>query len=131
MERQRMIAITTEESKYLQKVFDCSNVTVWQAVKYVKNNLLHKKIRKAAIERGNPRMVLVPEFETIFIENREDADESVTRYMIQPFENGATLEANLSTGDVVIRDKRGVIRGAWKHSRVSELAAIQEEAKSL
>lgn len=131
MERQRIIVITPEESKHLQKIFDCSNVTVWQAVKYIKNNLLHKKIRKAAIERGNPRMVLVPEFETIFIENREDADENVTRYMVQTFENGVTLEANLSTGDVSVRDKCGEIRGEWKRPRVSELAAIQEMAKSL
>ena len=34
---------------------------------------LHKKIRKAAIERGNPQMVLTPEFEAIYITNREDA----------------------------------------------------------
>ena len=131
MERKRIIVITPEERKYLQKMIGCSGVTVWEAVKYRKSNDIHKRIRKAAIERGNPQMVLTPEFEAIYITNREDADKGMTRYMVQPFENGAALEGNFSTGLVVIRDKRGEVRGEWQSPRLTEIAAIQEVAMSL
>ena len=131
MERQRIIVITPQERDYPMKIFGCSDVSVYEAVKYRKNNDLHKKIRKAAIERGNPQMVIAPEFDTIYITNRRDADEKMHRYMVQSFENGATLEGCFDTGLVVIRDKRGEVRGEWQSPRLTEIAAIQEVAMSL
>lgn len=131
MERKRIIVITPQERDYLMKQFGCSYVSVYEAVKYRKNNQLHKKIRKAAIERGNPQMVLTPEFDTIYITNRKDADENMNRYMVQTFENGATLEGNFSTGLVEIRNRRGEVKGQWKNPMVSELSAIQEQAANL
>ena len=131
MERKRIIVITPQERDYLMKQFGCSYVSVYEAVKYRKNNLLHKKIRKAAIERGGQQMILAPEFETIYITNRADADKGMSRYMVQTFENGATLEGNLTTGLVVIRDKRGEVKGQWDSPKISELMAIQEVAQSL
>ena len=131
MERKRIIAITPRERDYLMKQFGCCDVTVYDAVKYRKNNDLHKRIRKVAIERGNPQMVLAPEFETIFITNRADADKEMSRYMIQAFENGATLEGNLTTGLVVIRNKRGEVKGQWDSPKISEIASIQAQAASL
>lgn len=50
MERKRIIAVTPEEAKYLARLFNVSHVTVWAALKYNKSNLIHKKIRKAAIQ---------------------------------------------------------------------------------
>ena len=131
MERTRIIATTPEEAKYLARLFNVSSVTVWAALKYRKSNDIHKRIRKAAIERGNPQMVLTPEFEAIYITNGKDADENMTRYMVQPFENGATLEGNFKTGMVVIRDGHGVIRGQWNNPQVSEIPKIQEQAMNL
>lgn len=131
MERKRIIVITPQERDYLMKLFGCCDVTVYEAVKYRKDNPLHRKIRKAAIERGNPQMVLAPEFDTIYITNRADADKGMTRYMVQTFENGATLEGNLTTGLVVIRNKRGEIKGQWDSPKLSKIAAIQEVAQSL
>ncbi len=131
MERKRIIVITPQERDYLMKLFGCCDVTVYEAVKYRKSNLIHKKIRRAAIERGNPQMVLVPEFDTIYLTNREDADKGKTRYMVQTFENGATLEGNFKTGLVEIRDKRGEVKGQWQNPKVTEIAAIQEVAMSL
>jgi len=131
MERKRIIVITPQERDYLTKKFGCSYVSVYEAVKYRKNNLLHKKIRKLAIERGNPQMILAPEFDTIYITNRQDADKSMTRYMVQTFENGATLEGNLTTGLVVIRDRRGEVKGQWDSPKISEIASIQAQAASL
>ena len=131
MERQRIIVITTEEREYLKRIFKVSTPTVWAAVKYRKNNDIHKRIRAAAIERGNPEMVLAPEFDTIYITNRRDADEKMRRYMVQTFENGATLEGCFQTGLMVLRDKHGEVRGQWQDPKMSEIAAIQEVAQSL
>ena len=131
MERKRIIVITPQERDYLMKIFDCSDVSVYEAVKYRKNNDLHKKIRKAAIERGNPQMVLAPEFDTIYITNRPDADKKMRRYMVQTFENGATLEGCFDTGLVEVRDKRGKVKGQWQNPKVSEIKSIQEQAQNL
>lgn len=131
MERKRIILVTPEETKYLARLFKVSTVTVWAALKYRKSNLIHQKIRKAAIERGGQQMVLTPEFEAIYITNRADADKGMTRYMVQTFENGATLEGNLTTGLLVIRNKRGEVKGQWDSPKLSEIAAIQEVAQSL
>ncbi|NBJ08270.1 hypothetical protein D1647_19130 [Alistipes sp. Z76] len=131
MERKRIIVVTPEEAKYLARLFNVSSVTVWAALKYRKSNLIHKKIRKAAIERGGLQMVLTPEFEAIYITNRQDADKEMNRYMVQPFENGATMEGCFKTGLVVVRDKRGEVKGEWNNPKMSEIKAIQEMAKSL
>ncbi len=131
MERQRIIVITPEERECLKRIFKVSTPTVWAAVKYLKNNDIHKRIRKAAIERGNPQMVLAPEFDTIYITNRPDADGQTRRYMVQTFGNGATLEGCFNTGLVVICDKRGKVRGQWQSPTLTEIAAIQEVAMSL
>lgn len=131
MERKKLIAATPEEAKYLARLFDVSHVTVWAALKYNKSNPIHKKIRKAAIERGNPQMVLAPEFDTIYITNRLDADKKMSCYMVQTFENGATLEGCFETGLVEVRDKRGTVKGQWQNPSVKELTAIQEVAMSL
>lgn len=131
MERKRIIAVTPEEAKYLARLFDVSSVTVWAALKYRKSNLIHQKIRKAAIERGGQQMILAPEFDTIYITNRHDSDENKTRYMVQTFENGATLEGNLLTGLVEIRDKRGEVKGQWESPKISDIASIQAQAARL
>lgn len=131
MERKRIIATTPEEAKYLARLFNVSSVTVWSALKYRKSNDIHKRIRKAAIERGNPQMVLTPEFEAIYITNSKDVDENMTRYMVQPFENGAVLEGNFKTGLLVLRDKYGEIKGQWNSPRLSEMEKIQEQAMNL
>lgn len=126
-----MIVTTPEEANYLARLFGVSGVTVWAALRFKKSNLIHKKIRKAAMERGGEQVVVAPEFETIFLTNREDADKGMTRYMVQTFSNGATMEGNLSTGLVVIRDKQGEVRREWQSPKLNEMAAIQEVAQSL
>lgn len=131
MESKRMIVTTPEEANYLARLFGVSGVTVWAALRFKKSNLIHKKIRKAAMERGGEQVVVAPEFETIFLTNREDADKGMTRYMVQTFSNGATMEGNLSTGLVVIRDKQGEVKREWQSPKLNEMAAIQEVAQSL
>lgn len=131
MERKKIIVITPEESKYLQRLFNVSTTTVWHAVKYVRNNPIHRKIRKAAIERGGQQMVLAPEFDTIHLINRPDADPEQKYYMLQWFENGATLEACRTTGHVEIRDRNGKVRGAWDNILFADLYKIQAQAANL
>lgn len=131
MERKRIILITPEENRYIQKAMNVSHVTVWEAVKYRKSNEIHRKIRKFAIERGNPQYVIAPEFDTIYLYNREDADDKKSYYMMQTFGNGATLEGNFATGVVTVRDKRGEVAGVWHNPKLTEIKAIQEVAMSL
>lgn len=131
MERKRLIVITPEEDLYIQKTFRVSKTTVWHAVRYIRDNDIHRKIRKFAIERGNPQMVLSPEFDTLYLTNREDADGRMSRYMIQTFENGATLEANMTTGRVEVHDKYGRIACSGEHMKIEEITAMQEVAQAL
>ncbi|HBY16799.1 MAG TPA: hypothetical protein DEG90_06660 [Porphyromonadaceae bacterium] len=131
MERKRIIVITPQERDYLKRLFKVSTPTVWAAVKYRKSNDIHKRIRKTAIERGGQQMVLIPEFEAIYITSSEDVDKGMVKHIVQPFKNGATLEGNLSTGLVIVRDKRGEVRGQWNCPWLSEIAAMQEVAMSL
>lgn len=131
MERKRIILLTPEENKYIQKAFGVSNVTVWHAVRYHRNNEIHRKIRKFAIERGNPQCVLAPEFDTWYLTNREDADGNMTQYMIQPFANGATIEGNRDNGLVTLRNKDGEVVQTYDNPRISEIKSIQELAASL
>ena len=127
----REIVVTPEESRWLQRLFGCSGVTVWAALKYRKHNELHRRIRRAALERGNRQMVLAPEFETLFVRNRVDADRVCRRYMLQVFGNGAHLECCLDTGDVVLRDCRGVERGRWTDVPLGVLHELQRMAEGL
>lgn len=131
MERKKQIVITPEESKYIQKTFGVSNTTVWHALTYRRSNEIHRKIRKFAIERGGQQMVLSPEFDTIYITNREDADGTMTRYMIQAFENGCVVEGSFRTGMLTIRNNRGEVVRTYDNPRYSEIKAIQEVAQSL
>jgi hypothetical protein len=131
MERKKMIVITPEENKYLQRLFGVSAVTVWHAIKYHRNNEIHKKIRTAAIERGGQQMVLTHEFDTIYITNREDADGTMSRYLIQPFRNGALIEGSLRTGQVTLRNKHGEVVRIYDNPLLSEMKKIQERAMSL
>lgn len=131
MERKKIIAVTPEERDWLIKKFEVSNTTVWHALKYHRDHEIHRKIRKTAIERGGQQMVLSPEFDTIYITNREDADKGMTRYMIQTFGNGAVLEGNLSTGLITVRNKRGEVAYTYDNPQVRDIRAIQERAMSL
>ena len=88
----RMIAITPEEARYLEGFFKITHVTLWAALRYKKDNSLHRKIRKMALERGGVRMALSRETDTIYLVNRHDADRDQKRYMIQTLGNGVTIE---------------------------------------
>lgn len=131
MERKKIIPISSEENRWIQKALDVSSTTVWHATRYKRNHEIHQKIRKLAIERGWPECVIVPEFDTIHILNREDADPEQKLYMMQWFRNGATLEACRTTGHVEIRDRDGKVRGAWDNILFADLYKIQEEAANL
>ena len=48
----KQILTTREEKKYLQKLFNCTNVMVWKALNYESDSDLARRIRKAALERG-------------------------------------------------------------------------------
>lgn len=49
----------------------------------------------------------------------------------QTFENGATLEANMTTGRVEVHDKYGRIACSGEHMKIEEITAMQEVAQAL
>lgn len=131
-EIKRQILITGAEGKYIQRAFRVSATTVWHAVTYKRSNDIHRKIRKFAVDRGNHQVVTVPDFDTLFMMDGEGVNsEHPHRYMMQWFENGAVLEGDMTTGTITLRDKHGQVRKTYAHVKVSEIEAIQEEAKTL
>ena len=127
----RMIAVTPEEARYLEGFFKITHVTLWAALRYKKDNTLHRKIRKTALERGGVRMVLSPEADTIYLVNCHDADRDQKRYMIQTLGNGVTIEGCLDTGRIEVRNRKGEVVKKYANPHISELRAIQEMAQKL
>lgn len=91
----KYIHLMKADRDFIAKAFGVSQRTVYNATHYEGTTAddTAKRIRKLAMERGGVVMVVVPEMETI-----HDAD----GYMRQVFPNGAMLEINKATGEVVL-----------------------------
>lgn len=122
---EKFITATKETREYITKAFrGISRQTLWRALHFEdmdKGTDTERRIRKMALNRGGMVMVVSPEMETM-----HDAD----GYMRQYFPNGAMLEADKRTGEIVLFH-RGVKIATYKHPMVKDIPAIQEHAKSL
>lgn len=118
----RMIAVTKEVRERLSRVFGVTERTVWGALNMEREgNLLHRKIRKAALAEGGVVMVTTPEAETL-----HDTGSGWRQYL----GNGVVIEADFGRGTVEV----------WKDGRMAErhagvsltgLEAIQRRAERL
>lgn len=119
----RNIAVSKETRERIARIYGVSERTVWNALNLdYPGTEVTTRIRIAAKENGGVVMATIPAGEAIHF-----ADGT----MRMDFENGATLEGNLTTGIVEIRDKRGAVKGEWQNPSITELMAIQEVAQSL
>lgn len=122
---EKFITATKETREYITKAFrGISRQTLWRALHFEdmdKGTDTERRIRKMALNRGGMVMVVSPEMETM-----HDAD----GYMRQYFPNGAMLEADKRTGEIVLFH-RGVKIATYMHPMVKDIPAIQEHAKSL
>lgn len=106
----------------IKKLFDVSDAMVSYALNYNEQkgqSDLSKKIRKMAIENGGRRMAYLPAFETAFCHNG---------IMTQEFDNGATLEADMHSGRVVVKGPNGVVRNVSVNVSIPELYVLQNMA---
>lgn len=118
----RQIAVSKEVREKLMKVFGVTERTVFNALAMGKEgNLLHKKIRKAALDSGGVLMVTIPEVETFF-----DTGVGMRQYL----PNGAVLEFSFADGscDTWFKGERMDRR---EKVAVSEIRGIQARAAAL
>ena len=94
----RYIHVTKETRDFLSKAFDIEPRTVYNALNFVKDNDLAKRVRKLAYEKGGILMC-----EGLGIETLHDHDNVMRQYL----PNGVLLEfdKNNGNGDVYLRGK--------------------------
>lgn len=124
---QRYIELPKEARTKLMQLFGCKEKLVVLALTYRKNSDLAQKIRFTAVKhfKGTP-MVHIPECDCLFITTKDNRE-----IMRQVFENGAVLEADKKTGDVIVTNYKNEIVGKWEHVELTTLAQIQLLAESL
>lgn len=116
------IEVSQEVREKIKKLFDVSDAMVSYALNYNEQkgqSDLSKKIRKMAIENGGRRMAYLPAFETAFCHDG---------IMTQEFDNGATLEADMHSGRVVVKDPNGAVRNVSVNVSIPELYVLQNMA---
>ena len=118
----RHINADSKEKEYLAKLFNVTTRTVFNALGYTDpENILHRKIRKAAIERGGVEMAELPVDETIHLSDGT---------MRQILRNGAILEFHREDGSGHIFYK-GKEVARYDNVTIPQIYEIQQEAMQL
>lgn len=122
MEIKKQIEVSKQVRENIEKVFDCTRMSVWRALSFTDNSERSKRIRVYAIKNGGTTLITAPECETIHDANG---------YMRQWFNNGALIEIDKHSGHADVYDRFG--RKMQEHDNVSipQLYTIQEFAAAL
>ena len=118
----RQIAVSKADRQFLMKLFKVTERAVFNALALDKpGNDLHKRIRKAALNRGGVVMLTLPEMETLHFADG-------TMYQMLP--NGAHLEfyRDDNTGHVFFKGEEVAV---YDNVTVSKIYEIQEQAAAL
>jgi hypothetical protein len=121
MKPEKRIDVNKQTRELLVKMFNTTSVSVWRALSYRDNSPKSRRIRMAAYQNRGVLLVLTPAMETI-----HDAD----NYMRQYFPADVMIEGNKNTGRVELL-KNGEVVKSWDSVKLTELAAIQQEAVKL
>lgn len=121
MTPRKQIEVDKQTREMLVKTFNTTSVSVWRALSYRDNSPKSRSIRMAAYQNRGVLLVLTPAMETI-----HDAD----NYMRQYFPADVMIEGNKNTGRVELL-KNGEVVKSWDSVKLTELAAIQQEAVKL
>ena len=120
---EKQIAVTKEDRKKLEKIFNVTERTVFKALsaKYGTDNGLHKRIRKTALENGGIYMETLPMMETF-----HDADGTLRNYL----PNGAVIEFYRvdNTGHIFFK---GEEVDSFENVTISKIYEIQAQAAAL
>lgn len=123
----RYIEVTKETRKNLEKALGCTDRMIRNALTYVSNTELARKIRYIAVkEYGAVPMCHYPECETM-----HNVTEDGRKLMVQNFDNGVRLEIDKQTGEAMIYDRKGRVLETRQIQRLSELSEVQLYAESL
>jgi len=118
----KQIAVTKSDREFLARLFKVTMRTVFNALSTKhEDNDLHKRIRKAALNRGGVAMVTLPVVETF-----HDADGIMRQYM----PNGAILEFSKKDGSGHVYFNGKEI-STYENVPVSMIHKIQEQAAAL
>ena len=122
MEIKRQIEVSKEVRENIEKVFNCTRISVWRALSFESESEQSKRIRVYAIKNGGVTLVTAPECETIHDANG---------FMSQWFNNGALIEIDKNSGHADVYDRYG--RKMQQHDNVTipQLYVIQEFAAAL
>lgn len=123
----RYIGVSNDARNKLMKVFGCTEKMVRLALTYRSDSDLARRIRHTALKNyGGMNMAQLPECETIHVVAEGDR-----RLMRQAFDNGAMLEADKGTGEVVVFNRKGEQMGRWENVDIPTLGEIQVFAAGL
>ena len=121
MKPEKRIDVNKQTRELLVKMFNTTSVSVWRALSYRDNSPKSRRIRMAAYQNRGVLLVLTPAMETI-----HDADNYIRQY----FPADVMIEGNKNTGRVELL-KNGEVVKSWDSVKLTELAAIQQEAVKL
>ena len=121
MTPRKQIEVNKQTREMLVKLFNTTSVSVWRALSFRDNSPKSQRIRRAAEQNGGILLMLTPAMETI-----HDAE----GFMRQYFPAGVMIEADKNTGRVELL-KNGEVVKSWDSVKLTELAAIQQEAVKL
>lgn len=121
------VDVTNTAKGKLAKLFSCTETFVYMALTYRKNSDMAKKIRYVAVRdfQGKP-MRHCPECETMYV-----TVDGQRRVMVQNFDNGVRLVADLDDGSVTVYNRKGENIGLWSDVKLSKLSEIQIYAEAL
>lgn len=117
----KQILTDRAEKKYLQKVFNCTNVMVWKALTFESDSELARRIRKAALERGgklsNADLI---ECETTY--------QTAEKTMTQTFGSRVKIVVYMEQGTTVVLVD-DVIKMKEKNLTIPEFVKLQREVQ--
>ena len=115
------IHVTKETREFLSKAFDIEPRTVYNALNFVKDNDLARRVRRLAYEKGGILMCLGECMETLY-----DNDGYARQYL----PNGVMLELNKKNGRAdIIKDGKSVKH--YNNVKLTQIPAIQAEAQTI
>lgn len=122
METKKFIHVTETVRAQLQRELNVSRATAWRALSFSGSSTpTIVRIRARAYELGGILMTVGESAKTLY-----DHD----GYMTQYFPNGAAMQCNLRTSEVVIWND-GEVKERFDNVYMKQIPAIQERARAL
>lgn len=117
----KYISATADQRKKLEKIFNCTDRTIRNALSFRETSERCERIRVAATKMGCQTYIVTKESECFYDSNGD---------LVQPFQNGAVIELSKTTGIGRIVHN-GHIVATYTDVNLTDIPAIQQRAASL